>query len=95
MGQSLPGTHSLVLPNLVPGMSDIGPYFKGQGEKWFLSVLMAASALARGGRMQRGCGRKDLKAALLLFTSGNDFSFLCKGPRQLRNRAGHSIHMPL
>lgn len=45
MGQLLPRLHSLLLPNLVSGMSDIAPDFKGWGEKWFLSVFMAASAL--------------------------------------------------
>lgn len=44
-GQVLPRLRSLLLPNLVSGMSDVAPDFKGRGEKWFFSVFMAASAL--------------------------------------------------
>ena len=43
--QILPQIRWLLLPNLVSGVSDIAPDFKGQGEKWFLSVFTATSAL--------------------------------------------------
>lgn len=37
--------HFLSRWDLVSGTSDIAPYVKGQGEKWFLSIFMAVSAL--------------------------------------------------